>query len=262
MDHLKKIEEFDKLLTVVYELREKCPWDREQTWESLRHLTIEELYELTDAISAGSFPEVKKELGDVLLHVLFYAMIAEEKKEFDIADVSRELREKLIQRHPHIYGEVKVNSADDVKRNWEQIKLKGGSKSTLAGVPKSLPSLVKAYRLQEKAAAVGFDWHDRKDVWAKVQEELGELSAEVEQGRPQEEIEKEFGDLLFSLVNYARFIGVDPDNALERTNLKFTSRFNYLEQEVNKSGRKLEDMTLEEMDVYWNEAKKGETKGG
>lgn len=261
MDHPSKIEEFDKLLTVVYELREKCPWDREQTWESLRHLTIEELYELTDAISSESYPEVKKELGDVLLHVLFYAMIAEEKKEFDIAEVCKALREKLIQRHPHIYGEVKVESSEDVKRNWEQIKLKGGSKSTLAGVPKSLPSLVKSYRLQEKASAVGFDWQDRKDVWAKVQEELGELNDEINQQRPKEEIEKEFGDLLFSLVNYARFIGVDPDNALERTNLKFISRFNYLEEEVNKSGRKLQDMSLEEMDVYWNEAKKTETKG-
>jgi len=254
-----KTEEFDKLLEVVYELRQKCPWDMKQTWESLRPLTIEELYELTDAIIDNDKAEIEKELGDVLLHILFYAMIGEEEEKFDIGTVCHRLRTKLIQRHPHIYGDVKVDNAEDVKRNWEQIKLKEGHKGTLAGVPTSLPSLVKAARLQDKASAVGFDWADKKDVWDKVQEEMAELRAETENGQPEaEKIEAEFGDLLFSLINYARFIGVNPDNALERTNRKFIHRFNFLESEVNASGKKLQDLTLAEMDVYWNKAKEGE----
>ncbi len=254
-----KKQAFQQLLEVVYELREKCPWDKKQTWQTLRPLTIEELYELTDAIADENSPEVKKELGDVLLHVLFYAMIAEERQAFDIAEVCNSLREKLIERHPHIYGEVKVNDAEDVKRNWEQIKLKTGNKTILSGVPKSLPSLVKAGRLQEKAAAVGFDWAEKKDVWNKVQEELQEFGEETSLENPDiNKIEEEFGDLLFSLVNYARFLDINPDNALEKTNQKFIKRFNYLENEVNASGKKLQDLTLAEMDVYWNQAKNKE----
>jgi XTP/dITP diphosphohydrolase len=259
MDIEEKKIEFGKLLQVVYELREKCPWDMNQTWESLRSLTIEELYELTDAIIDKNYDEIEKETGDVLLHVLFYAMIGEEEGKFDIGTISNRLRNKLIVRHPHIYGDVKVDTADDVKRNWEQIKLKEGHKSTLTGVPASLPSLVKAVRLQDKASAVGFDWSDKKDVWEKVKEEMEELRAETETMEAgHEKIEAEFGDLLFSLINYARFIGVNPDNALERTNRKFIHRFNYLESEVNAQGKKLHDLTLEEMDVYWNKAKSGE----
>ncbi len=254
-----KTDEFDKLLEVVYELRQKCPWDMKQTWESLRPLTIEELYELTDAIIDNDKPEIEKELGDVLLHILFYAMIGEEEGKFDIGTVCNRLRIKLIERHPHIYGDVKVDNAEDVKRNWEQIKLKTGTKTTLAGVPTSLPSLVKATRLQDKAGAVGFDWSDKKDVWEKVQEEMNELRAETDVENPDiEKVEAEFGDLLFSLINYARFIGINPDNALERTNRKFIHRFNYLESEVNATGKKLQDLTLAEMDVYWNKAKESE----
>ena len=235
--------EFEKLLTVVRELREKCPWDKEQTWDSLRQLTIEETYELTDAILSRDKKEIRKELGDVLLHVLFYSVIAEEEKNFDIAEVMKTLREKLIIRHPHIYGEVQADTPDAVKKNWEQIKLKEGSKRVLSGVPASLPSMIKASRLQEKASSVGFDWSDSKDVWNKVKEELGELEEAIH-NNDTEEKENEFGDLIFSLINYARFIGVNPDNALERTNKKFKD-----------SGHKLEDLTLEEMDKYWNEAK-------
>ena len=246
--------EFEKLLTVVRELREKCPWDKEQTWDSLRQLTIEETYELTDAILSQDKKEIRKELGDVLLHVLFYSVIAEEEKNFDIAEVMKTLREKLIIRHPHIYGEVQADTPDAVKKNWEQIKLKEGSKRVLSGVPASLPSMIKASRLQEKASSVGFDWSDSKDVWNKVKEELGELEEAIHND-DNEEKENEFGDLFFSLINYARFIGVNPDNALERTNKKFIHRFNYLEDKVKESGHKLEDLTLEEMDKYWNEAK-------
>lgn len=256
----EKKEEFEKLLQVVYELREKCPWDKKQTWESLRPNTIEELYELTDAILAQDKDEIRKELGDVLLHVLFYAMIGEEEKQFDIGTVCVKLREKLIQRHPHIYGEVKVEDAEDVKRNWEQIKLKEGSKGTLAGVPKSLPALVKAARLQEKASSVGFDWENKTGVWDKVKEEMEEFHQETSHPDPSaEKIEAEFGDLLFSLINYARFMDINPENALEKTNIKFISRFNFLEQQVNASGRKLHDLSLAEMDVYWNMAKGKET---
>ena len=241
-------------MAVVRELREKCPWDREQTWDSLRQLTIEETYELTDAILSQDKKEIRKELGDVLLHVLFYSVIGEEEKNFDIAEVMRALREKLIIRHPHIYGEVQADTPDDVKKNWEQIKLKEGSKRVLSGVPGSLPSMIKAARLQEKASSVGFDWSDSKDVWNKVKEELQELEEAIE-SKDAEEKENEFGDLIFSLINYARFIGVNPDNALERTNKKFIHRFNYLEDKVKESGHRLEDLTLMEMDKYWNEAK-------
>ena len=253
MEHQELIE-FEKLLAVVKELRLKCPWDKEQTWDSLRPLTIEESYELTDAILNGDKKEIKKELGDVLLHVLFYSVIAEEEKEFDIAEVMKTLREKLIVRHPHIYGEVLAEDADAVKKNWEQIKLKEGSKRVLSGVPAGLPSMIKASRLQEKASSVGFDWNNRKDVWNKVKEELNELEEEVANNHT-EEIEAEFGDLFFSMINYARFIGVNPDNALERTNQKFINRFNYLEARVKASGHRLEDLSLEEMDKIWNEAK-------
>lgn len=250
-----KTNEFEKLLEIVYELREKCPWDKKQTWESLRPLTIEESHELTHALLEKDYDEVKKELGDVLLHILFYAMIAEEEKKFDIADVSRSLREKLIQRHPHIYGDTQAETAEDVKKNWEQIKLKEGSKSVLAGVPGSLPSLVKAARLQEKASSVGFDWDDKSGVWAKVKEEIHELEEAVEE-KDEDKKESEFGDLLFSLINYARFIGINPDNALEKTNQKFIRRFQHLEEEVKAQGHKLQDLTLAEMDKYWDEAKK------
>ncbi|MCX6350950.1 MAG: nucleoside triphosphate pyrophosphohydrolase [Bacteroidetes bacterium] len=252
-----KADAFTKLLEVVYELRQKCPWDKEQTWESLRPLTIEETYELTDAIISNDAKEVKKELGDVLLHVLFYAMIGEEKKEFDIAEVCNALREKLIIRHPHIYGDVVADTPDAVKKNWEQIKLKEGTKSVLAGVPKSLPALVKASRLQDKASSVGFDWDSPADVLNKVKEEFAELTEAVD-SLSKEKMEDEFGDVLFSLINYARFIGVSPDNALERTNQKFIRRFTYLEEQVSNKGLQLQNMTLEEMDTYWNEAKKQE----
>jgi XTP/dITP diphosphohydrolase len=254
----EKTEAFKNLLLVVYELREKCPWDKEQTWESLRTLSIEELYELTDAILDQDYSEIEKELGDVLLHILFYSRIGEEEGKFDIGTICDRLRNKLIIRHPHIYGEVNVKDSGDVKRNWEQIKLREGSRSTLAGVPNSLPALVKAIRLQDKASSVGFDWDNKEDVFAKVQEEIGELNEEIAKGLSQKMIEDDFGDLLFSLVNYARFIGVNPENALEKTNKKFISRFNYLEHEVNNAGKNLKDMTLEEMDTYWNEAKQRE----
>lgn len=247
-------EEFGKLMEVVRELRLKCPWDKKQTWESLRQLTIEETYELTDAILTQDKKEIRKELGDVLLHVLFYSVIGEEEKNFDIAEVCKSLREKLIIRHPHIYGDVIADDAEEVKKNWEQIKLKEGSKRVLSGVPNSLPSVIKAARLQEKASSVGFDWDDPKDVWNKVKEELGELEEAIHLNDAEKK-EEEFGDLLFSLINYARFIEVNPDNALERTNKKFIHRFNYLEDKVKESGHKLEDLTLAEMDKYWNEAK-------
>lgn len=249
--HLK-LQQFDRLLTIMDELREQCPWDRKQTLESLRTLTIEETYELADAISKNDLPEIKKELGDILLHVVFYARIGSETGDFDIADVIDFLCEKLIKRHPHIYGDVKAETEEDVKRNWEQIKLKEGSKSILAGVPSALPALVKAMRIQEKARAAGFDWDEKQQVWAKVQEEMQEFLEETE---PQK-AEAEFGDLLFSLVNYARFVGINPENALELTNKKFIKRFNYLESQSALDGKKLEDMTLEEMDKYWNAAKK------
>src|ERR1051326_218903 len=258
----EKLKAFERLLVIMDELREKCPWDKKQTMDSLRHLTIEETYELTDAILEKDMQKIKKELGDILLHIVFYARIASETGDFTIADVCNSLCDKLIVRHPHIYGDVKVENEQQVKENWEKIKLKekdsmtgGGFKSVLAGVPVSLPSVVKASRIQEKARAVGFDWEKPEQVWEKVQEELGELKTEVDQKAPLEKIESEFGDVMFSLINYARFVGVNPEDALERTNKKIIKRFQYLESEASKAGKRLDEMTLEEMDVYWNKAK-------
>lgn len=250
----EQLEAIDRLLTIMDELREQCPWDKKQTMQSLRHLTIEETYELGDAILDNDLNEVKMELGDVLLHIIFYAKIGSETNDFDIADVANVICDKLINRHPHIYGDVKVIDAEDVKRNWEQIKLKEGKKSVLEGVPKSLPALVKANRIQDKVSGVGFDWEEPQQVFEKVQEELGELQIEVEAGN-KEKIEAEFGDVLFSMINYARFLGVNPENALERTNKKFIKRFQYLETKAKENGKEMNDMSLEEMDVYWNEAK-------
>jgi len=251
----QQLEAFGRLLDVMDELRAQCPWDKKQTMESLRHLTIEETYELGDAILNNDLTEVKKELGDVLLHIVFYAKIGSETQDFDIADVCNELCEKLIFRHPHIYGDVQVADEEEVKRNWEKLKLKEGKKSVLEGVPKGLPALVKASRIQDKVKGVGFDWEEPAQVWEKVQEELQELQAEV-LNQNQDAIEAELGDVLFSLINYARFLKVNPEDALERTNKKFISRFQYLEQKAEQFGKSLSDMTLAEMDVFWNEAKK------
>jgi XTP/dITP diphosphohydrolase len=245
---------FNRLLTIMDELREQCPWDKKQTLESLRHLTIEETYELADAILDNDLEEIKNELGDVLLHIVFYAKIGSEKKAFDIADVANSISEKLIHRHPHIYGDVQVDNEEEVKRNWEQIKLKEGKTSVLEGVPKSLPALVKANRIQEKVAGVGFDWEEPQQVWEKVQEELSELNEEIKAGN-KENTEKEFGDVLFSLINYARFINVNPENALEKTNKKFINRFQYLEKAAKKEGKEIAEMSLTEMDVYWEQSK-------
>jgi len=249
-----QLDAFNRLLDIMDDLREKCPWDQKQTFESLRHLTIEETYELADAILENDLPEIKKELGDVLLHIIFYAKIASEKKAFDIGDVATAISEKLIHRHPHIYGNIKVNNEEDVKRNWEQLKLKEGKKSVLEGVPQSLPAVIKASRIQEKVAGIGFDWEQPEQVWDKVQEELSELNEEIKAGN-NENIEKEFGDVLFSMINYARFINVNPENALEKTNKKFINRFQYLERESKKEGKNLADMSLAEMDVYWEKSK-------
>jgi XTP/dITP diphosphohydrolase len=250
-----KLQAFSRLLDIMDELREKCPWDKKQTLESLRHLTIEETYELSDAILKGDTQELKKELGDVLLHIVFYARIASETNEFDIADVLHALSEKLIVRHPHIYGDVKADTEEQVKENWEQIKLKEGNKSVLSGVSKGTPSLVKAYRMQEKAAQVGFDWATSDQVWGKVEEELEELKAELVQTDNQEKSQQEFGDLLFSLINLARKSGLNPDDALEYTNQKFMKRFMYIEESAKAQGKNLLSMSLEEMDAIWNEAK-------
>jgi XTP/dITP diphosphohydrolase len=250
-----RLEAFSRLLTIMDELREQCPWDRKQTMETLRPLTIEEMYELADAIVKNDLEEVKKELGDVMLHLVFYAKIGAEKGAFDITDVLNGICDKLVHRHPHIYGDVKVSGEEEVKQNWEKLKLKEGKSSVLEGVPVSLPAMVKATRIQEKARGVGFDWDNQEQVWDKLQEELGELKAEVDAGNSAE-IEAEFGDLLFSMINYARFLEVNPENALEKTNQKFIKRFQYLEKGAAASGRKLQDMTLAEMDAFWNEAKK------
>ena len=250
----QQLKAFENLLDIMDELREKCPWDKKQTIESLRHLTIEETYELGDAILDNDLKEVKYELGDLLLHIVFYAKIGSETNDFDIADVATSISEKLIHRHPHIYGDVKVQDEEEVKRNWEKLKLKEGKTSVLEGVPKSLPALVKASRIQDKVAGVGFDWEEPQQVWEKVQEELSELNEEVKKGNV-ENIESEFGDVLFSLINYARFIKVNPENALEKTNKKFTNRFQYLEAEAKKMGKELSDMTLKEMDIYWEKSK-------
>ncbi|WP_304297602.1 nucleoside triphosphate pyrophosphohydrolase [Capnocytophaga leadbetteri] len=250
----KRLEAFQRLLNIMDDLRAQCPWDKKQTMQSLRHLTIEETYELGDAILDNDLQEVKKELGDLLLHIVFYAKIGSETGDFDIADVANGVCEKLIIRHPHIYGDVKVDDEEDVKRNWEKIKLKEGNKSVLGGVPKSLPALVKASRIQDKAAGVGFDWDNIDDVFAKVKEEIEELHAEVK-AQKHTAIEAEFGDVLFSLINYARFLKVNPEDALERTNKKFIARFQYLERKAAESGKSLRDMTLAEMEAYWQEAK-------
>ncbi len=249
-----QLKAFDRLLTIMDELREGCPWDKKQTMESLRHLTIEETYELGDAILDNDLQEIKKELGDVLLHIVFYSRIGSETNHFDIADVCNSICDKLISRHPHIYGDVKVKNEEDVKRNWENLKLKEGNKSVLEGVPKSLPALVKANRIQEKVAGVGFDWEAPNQVWEKVEEELAEFKTEVELGN-QDAIESEFGDVLFSMVNYARFLNINPENALERTNKKFSKRFQYLEEKAKSINKPLKEMTLAEMDVFWEEAK-------
>jgi XTP/dITP diphosphohydrolase len=245
---------FDRLLTIMDELREQCPWDKKQTMETLRHLTIEETYELGDAILDNDLEEVKKELGDILLHIVFYAKIGSETEDFDIADVANGISEKLINRHPHIYGDVKVENEDEVKQNWENIKLKEGKNSVLEGVPSGLPSLVKANRIQDKVAGVGFDWERPEQVFEKLKEELGELQEEVEANNA-DKMESEFGDVLFSMVNYARFLKINPENALERTNKKFIKRFQYLEAKAKEAGKSIKDMTLSEMDVFWEEAK-------
>ncbi|WP_423899930.1 nucleoside triphosphate pyrophosphohydrolase [Capnocytophaga leadbetteri] len=250
----KRLEAFQRLLNIMDDLRAQCPWDKKQTMQSLRHLTIEETYELGDAILDNDLQEVKKELGDLLLHIVFYAKIGSETGDFDIVDVANGVCDKLIIRHPHIYGDVKVDDEEDVKRNWEKIKLKEGNKSVLGGVPKSLPALVKASRIQDKAAGVGFDWDNIDDVFAKVKEEIEELHAEVK-AQKHTAIEAEFGDVLFSLINYARFLKVNPEDALERTNKKFIARFQYLERKAAESGKSLRDMTLAEMEAYWQEAK-------
>jgi len=255
-----KLKAFDRLLTVMDELRENCPWDKKQTIETLRHLTIEETYELSDAILEGNLEEVKKELGDIMLHLVFYSRIGSEQKAFDVADVLNSICDKLIARHPHVYGDVVADDEETVKANWEKLKLKAGNKSVLEGVPKGLPSLVKAIRIQDKARGIGFDWERKEQVWEKVEEEMGEFKREfnAESNHPinTERAVAEFGDLLFSLVNYARFIQIDPEEALERTNKKFIKRFQYLETESARDGRKMGEMTLAEMDAYWERAKK------
>lgn len=250
------MEAFGQLLDTLDTLRVKCPWDAKQTNESLRPNTIEEVYELCDALISDATPEIRKELGDVLLHVCFYSKIAEEKEQFDMADVCDSLVAKLKFRHPHIYGNVQADNAEQVKQNWEELKLKekGGNRTVLAGVPSALPALIKANRIQEKARNVGFDWEEKEQVWAKVQEEVSEVSAEIKSGK-KDALEQEFGDLLFSVVNAARLYGVDPENALELTNRKFIRRFNHLEARCKEQGLNMREMTLEQMDQYWNEAK-------
>jgi XTP/dITP diphosphohydrolase len=249
-----KLAAFERLLNIMDELRAKCPWDKKQTLESIRNLTIEEVYELGDAILENDMQEVKKELGDIALHLVFYAKIASETNDFDIADVLNSICEKLIYRHPHVFGDVNVKDDTEVKQNWEELKLKEGSRSVLAGVPKSLPALVKANRVQEKVRAIGFDWDEPHQVWDKVKEEINELSVEIKNIN-QDKMEAEFGDLLFSVVNAARLYNVDPETALERTNRKFIKRFNYLEKKVNSEGLSLKKMSLDEMNIIWDEAK-------
>ena len=253
---MNKTLPFNRLLTIMDELRENCPWDQKQTMESLSHLTIEETYELVDSILEKNMEEIKGELGDLLLHIVFYSKIASETNDFDINDVINSICDKLIERHPHIYGDEIVKDEQDVKRNWEKIKLKNGKKTVLQGVPKSLPAMVKATRIQEKVKGVGFDCDNKDQVFDKVKEEFSELHQEIKKTNNQEKIEKEFGDVLFSMINYARFIGVDPESALERTNKKFIGRFNYLEQEVKTNKKDLMKMSLEEMDLIWDRSKK------
>jgi XTP/dITP diphosphohydrolase len=249
-----KLKAFERLLNIMDDLREKCPWDKKQTIQTLRHLTIEETYELADAILDENMEDIKEEIGDILLHMVFYSKIASETNDFDIADSLNSVCDKLIERHPHIYGDVVAETEEEVKKNWEKIKLKSGKKSVLEGVPKSLPALVKASRIQEKARGIGFDWDNKDQVWEKVIEEIEELKVEIDSDS--NKIEDEFGDVLFSLINYARFIGVNPESALEKTNKKFIKRFQYLEFESKKDGKELSEMSLEEMDMYWEKAKK------
>lgn len=251
----EKLKAFERTLNIMDELRDKCPWDKKQTFETLRHLTIEETYELSESIINNDLPELKKELGDVLLHIIFYAKIASETNHFDIADVLNTLCEKLIVRHPHIYGNVIAETEEQVKENWEQIKLKEGNKSVLSGVSKGIPSLVKAYRIQEKAAQVGFDWETADQVWSKINEELAEFKTELNKPNNKEKTEKEFGDLLFALVNLARKNGINPDDALEYTNQKFRNRFMFIEERAKEINKKMSDMSLDEMDAIWNESK-------
>lgn len=251
----QQLDALNRLLDIMDELRAQCPWDKKQTLQSLRHLTIEETYELGDAILDNNLDEVKKELGDLLLHIVFYAKIGSETNHFDIADVANDICEKLIHRHPHIYGDIEVKDEEEVKQNWEKLKLREGKKSVLEGVPRSLPALVKASRIQDKAKGVGFDWEEPHQVWDKVQEEIGEFREEVAKG-DRDRIESEFGDVLFSMINYARFLDINPEDALERTNKKFIKRFQHLESRAAQLGKPLAEMTLAEMDVFWNEAKK------
>jgi len=251
----KELEAFDRLLTTMNELREKCPWDRKQTMETLRNLTIEETYELADSILEGDMPEIKKELGDLLLHIVFYAKIADEKKAFDITEVIHSLCDKLVQRHPHVFGDTEVQDHKEVEENWEQIKMKEGYKSILSGVPKSLPALVKSNRIQQKVRGVGFDWDKKEQIWDKVREELSELEEEVRHNHP-ENMEAEFGDLLFSVINAARLYDIDPENALEKTNRKFIKRFQFLEDKTISQGHSLKNMNLDEMNAIWEKAKK------
>ena len=257
----EKLAAFDRLLTIMDELRANCPWDKKQTMETLRHLTIEETYELSDSILAGDLKEIKKELGDIMLHMVFYAKIADELKAFNLTDVLHGICDKLVHRHPHIYGDVDVEDDEQVKQNWEKLKLKEkGNHSVLGGVPKSLPALVKAMRIQEKARGVGFDWEKKEQVWEKVEEEMREFQSEfnVAEDKPIDKSRAlaEFGDLIFSLINYARFVDINPEEALERTNRKFIKRFNYLESQSKKDGKTISEMSLDEMDKYWEEAKK------
>ncbi len=249
----RKLKAFENLLGIMDDLRSQCPWDRKQTIHSLRNLTIEEVYELTEAITEENWENIEEELGDILLHIVFYAKIGEEKSKYDIASVIEKLNKKMINRHPHIYGDVKVDSVDAVKKNWEQIKKQEGKKSVLSGVPNGLPALIKAYRMQDKTAQVGFEWENRQQVWEKVEEEMFELKEAIQNNKGnKQDIEEEFGDLMFSLVNYARFLGIEPETALEKTNIKFKTRFEYIEEKTPKD---LKEMTLKEMDDLWNEAK-------
>ena len=254
MKRSQQLSAFDRLLDIMDELREQCPWDRKQTFQSLRHLTIEETYELGDAILDNDLQEIKKELGDLLLHIVFYAKIGSERNAFDIADVANGICDKLINRHPHIYGDTKVDGTDQVIKNWESIKLKEGRNSVLEGVPKSLPALVKAFRIQEKAAGVGFEWDNAEDVLDKVKEEITEFNQEVED-QNLDKMEDEFGDVLFSLINYARYLKINPELALERTNKKFIKRFKYIEESAKNEGKVINELTLDQMEVFWNKAK-------
>lgn len=250
----EQLKSLDRLLTIMDELREKCPWDKKQTFESLKHLTIEEVYELGDAISEKEYDEVKKELGDLLLHIFFYSKIGSETQNFDIGDVANAISEKLIFRHPHIYGDTEVSTVDEVLNNWEKLKLKEGNTSVLGGVPKSLPAMIKSFRIQDKAKGVGFDWSSKRDVWSKVEEEIGEFKVEEEAGNL-DKMEQEFGDVLFALINYARFVGINPETALERTNKKFINRFQFIEEKAKENEKLIHNLSLNEMEFFWNLSK-------